>query len=38
MRSATFNPSIINALFGLWVEILDETLDGGWNGPMTESA
>ena len=25
-------------LFELWVEILDETLDGGWNGPMTESA
>lgn len=25
-------------LFELWLDILDETLDGGWSGPMTESA
>jgi truncated hemoglobin YjbI len=25
-------------LFELWIEILDATLDGGWSGPMTESA
>jgi hemoglobin len=26
------------ALFDLWLEIFDSTLDGGWHGPMTELA
>ncbi len=26
------------ALFNRWLEILDTTLDGGWTGPMTETA